>query len=48
MRLNKKLEAGELEGDWDAVADVANRTAEMEDTTVGEALRMRKGFRYLV
>lgn len=47
MRLNKKLEAGELEGDWDG-ADVANRTAEMEDTTVDEALRMRKGFRYLV
>ncbi|KAJ4422032.1 hypothetical protein N0V82_003328 [Gnomoniopsis sp. IMI 355080] len=45
-QLNKKLERGELE--WDAREDVANQTAEMEGTTVDEALSMRKGFRYLV
>lgn len=38
-QLNKKLERGEL--DWDATEDVANRTAEMEGTTVDEALSMR-------
>ncbi|CAN8103904.1 unnamed protein product [Discula destructiva] len=42
VRLNTKLERAELEGD--AREDVADQTAEMED----EALRMRKGFRYLV
>ncbi|KAF3766175.1 MFS general substrate transporter [Cryphonectria parasitica EP155] len=45
-RLNKKLELGEL-ADWDA-EDIAHQTAEMEGTTVDEALRMRKGFRYLL
>lgn len=38
-RLNQKLERGELE--WDARDDVANQTAEMEGTTVDEALSMR-------
>lgn len=38
-QLNKKLERGEL--DWDAREDVANQTAEMEGTTVDEALSMR-------
>lgn len=38
-RLNDKLERGELE--WDARDDVANQTAEIEGTTVDEALRMR-------
>lgn len=49
-RLNAQLEAGELEGgaDWDAGEDVVAQTAKMEGTTVDEALRMRKGFRYLV
>lgn len=47
VRLNKKLEQGEMV-DWDAGEDVANQTAEIEGTTVDDALRMRKGFRYLV
>lgn len=46
-RLNARLEQGEAAG-WDAPEDVANQTAELEGTTVDEALRMRKGFRYLV
>lgn len=46
-RLNKKLEQGELV-DFEAGDDVINQTVEMEGTTVDEALRMRKGFRYLV
>lgn len=45
-RLNTKLERGELE--WEAREDVAIQTAEMEGTTLDEALKMRKGFRYLV
>lgn len=47
VRLNKKLEQSEV-ADWDVAEDVANQTAEKEDTTVDEALKMRKGFRYLV
>lgn len=46
-RLNKKLEQGEMV-DWDTKDDVANQTADIEGTTVDEALKMRKGFRYLV
>lgn len=46
-RLNEKLEQGEMV-DWDTREDVANQTAEIEGTTVDEALKMRKGFRYLV
>lgn len=46
-RLNKKLEEGELVG-WDAGEDVVNQTAEREGEPVDEALKMRKGFRYLV
>ena len=45
--LNKKLERGELT-DWEAKEDVAGQTAQVEGTTVDEALNMRKGFRYLV
>lgn len=41
-RLNKKLERGELE--WDAREDIANQTAEMEGTTVDEALSMRVSY----
>lgn len=41
-RLNQKLERGELE--WDARDDVANQTAEMEGTTVDEALSMRVSY----
>lgn len=44
-RLNKKLERGELE--WDAREDVANQTAEMEGTTVDEALSMRVSYSLL-
>lgn len=48
-RLNKKLERDEL---VDCSAgpgeDVANQTAEMEGATVDEAMKQRKGFRYLV
>lgn len=47
MRLNKKLADSETV-DWDVNEDVVNQTAEMEGTTVDEALKMRKGFRYLV
>ncbi|KAI3393563.1 hypothetical protein diail_4154 [Diaporthe ilicicola] len=46
-QLNKKLEQGELV-DLDGREDVATKTAQMEGTTVDEALNMRKGFRYLV
>lgn len=45
--LNKELERGEL-ADLEAREDVAGQTAQMEGTTVDEALNMRKGFRYLV
>lgn len=45
-RLNQKLERGELE--WEARDDIVDQTAEMEGTTPDEALKMRKGFRYLV
>lgn len=41
-KLNQKLERGELE--WDARDDVANQTAEMEGTTVDEALSMRVSY----
>lgn len=43
-QLNQKLERGEL--DWDAREDVANQTAEMEGTTVDEALSMRVSHRF--
>lgn len=46
MRLNSKLVRGEL--DDEAKDDVAQETAEMENTTVDGAMQMRKGFRYLV
>lgn len=44
--LNKKLEAGETA--WDAQPDVMEKTAQAELEDLDEALRMRKGFRYLV
>ncbi|KAI0110657.1 MFS general substrate transporter [Hypoxylon sp. NC0597] len=45
--LNKKLEEGEQA--WDMQPDVAERTAEMEHLdSPDEALRMQKGFRYLL
>ncbi|OPB37665.1 MFS tartrate transporter [Trichoderma guizhouense] len=44
--LNKKLEAGEMA--WEAKADVTEKTAQAELEDIDEALRMRKGFRYLV
>lgn len=47
QQLNKKLEHGELV-DMDGREDVAAQTAQLEGTTVDEALNMRKGFRYLV
>lgn len=45
-RLNKKLEAGERA--WETAPDVAQHTADMEHVETDEALRMTKGFRYLV
>ncbi|KAL7629834.1 hypothetical protein AAE478_001357 [Parahypoxylon ruwenzoriense] len=45
--LNRKLEQGELA--WEGQPDVTAHTAEMEHTdNPDEALRMRKGFRYLL
>ncbi|KAJ9133392.1 Tartrate transporter [Pleurostoma richardsiae] len=45
--LNKKLEAGEVA--WETRDDVAQHTAEAEHMdNADEALRMKKGFRYLV
>jgi hypothetical protein len=44
--LNKKLEAGEVA--WEAKPDVLEKTAHAEMEDIDEALRMRKGFRYLV
>ncbi|KAL7954599.1 major facilitator superfamily domain-containing protein [Trichoderma compactum] len=44
--LNKKLEAGEMA--WEARPDVTEKTAQAEMEDLDEALRMRKGFRYLV
>ncbi|PKK53714.1 hypothetical protein CI102_2379 [Trichoderma harzianum] len=44
--LNKKLEAGEMA--WEARPDVTEKTAQAELEDLDEALRMRKGFRYLV
>ncbi|KAL6876273.1 MFS general substrate transporter [Trichoderma longibrachiatum] len=44
--LNKKLEAGEMA--WEAKPDVLEKTAHAEMEDIDEALRMRKGFRYLV
>ncbi|KAM0255284.1 hypothetical protein ACHAQJ_005939 [Trichoderma viride] len=44
--LNKKLEAGEEA--WEARPDVTEKTAQAELEDLDEALRMRKGFRYLV
>lgn len=47
VRLNKKLEAGEAA--WDTQDDVAQRTAQAENLeSADEALRMKKGFRYLL
>ncbi|KAI0173180.1 MFS general substrate transporter [Hypoxylon sp. FL1284] len=46
-RLNRKLDEGERA--WDARPDVTERTAELENMdSPDEALRMRKGFRYLI
>lgn len=47
-RLNKKLEADELADLGGDADDVAHKTAAVEGTTVEEALRRKKGFRYLV
>ncbi|KAL6691443.1 major facilitator superfamily domain-containing protein [Trichoderma pleuroticola] len=44
--LNKKLEAGEMA--WETKPDVTEKTAQAEMEDLDEALRMRKGFRYLV
>ncbi|KAF4552056.1 MFS-type transporter-like protein 38 [Elsinoe fawcettii] len=45
--LNRKLEAGEEA--WDSKPDVVGQTADMEIMeSTDEALRMKKGFRYLV
>ncbi|EHK20159.1 uncharacterized protein TRIVIDRAFT_58613 [Trichoderma virens Gv29-8] len=44
--LNKKLEEGEMA--WEAKPDVTEKTAQAEMEDLDEALRMRKGFRYLV
>lgn len=46
IRLNKKLEAGE--GAWDVQPDVAQHTADLEHVDNEEAMKMIKGFRYLV
>lgn len=46
-RLNNKLEEDEL-AEWDVGEDVIKQTVAVEGTTVEEALKMRKGFRYLV
>ncbi|KAL6413126.1 hypothetical protein AUP68_02624 [Ilyonectria robusta] len=44
--LNKKLDAGEEA--WEVSEDVAKQTAAAEDMDNDEALRMRRGFRYLI
>lgn len=44
--LNKKLDAGESA--WETNQDVAKQTAAAEDMDNDEALRMRRGFRYLI
>lgn len=47
VSLNKKLEAGE--GAWETRQDVAEQTAQIElMDNADEALRMKRGFRYLV
>ncbi|EON96064.1 putative tartrate transporter protein [Phaeoacremonium minimum UCRPA7] len=46
INLNKKIEAGERA--WETRPDVAAHTAEVEQINADEALKMQKGFRYLV
>ena len=46
VRLNKKLDEGE--GAWETHQDVAEQTAQIEESTTGEAIRHRQEFRYLV
>lgn len=48
VRLNKRLDEGE-EAAWNTKGDVADKTAEAEDLgNREEALRMKKGFRFLL
>ena len=47
VKANKKLDAGETA--WATRDDIAEKTAEMEDLeTKDDAVRMKKGFRYLL
>lgn len=47
-KLNRKLSDGEMDVSWETRGDVADQAAEMEGASPDEALKMRKGFRYLV
>lgn len=46
MRANKRLEEGERA--FDEHGDTLERAAALESTTVQDAMRMQRGFRYLV
>lgn len=46
MRANKRLEEGERA--FEEHGDTLERAAALESTTVQDAMRMQRGFRYLV
>lgn len=46
-RLNRELELGEMV-EWDVGEEAANRPGEIDGAPADEAVKMRKGFRYLV